>query len=188
MFVVSVAHLWVTVKEISSQTPVDAQVRSECQHQLCGTKVSTFYNWRLILVSGKWPKSPKIKIEVIMVNTSFADWRSSSMLELLKPGAPLRQFLAILPGDFNLTSNYSILTHLLSFQLYMFRCTIVRSFQRGNPAMLKKIFMWFRWFIGSKLWPNNTVNHCGYHSYKEAAAAGVSLSDSASRPSHLILW
>ena len=22
----------------------------------------------------------------------------------------------------------------------------------------KKLFMWFQWFIGSKLWPNNTVN------------------------------
>ena len=26
---------------------------------------------------------------------------------------------------------------------HMFRCTIVRSFQRANPAMLKKLFMWF---------------------------------------------
>ena len=43
----------------------------------------------------------------------------------------------------------------------MFWCTIVWSFKRANPAMLKKLSMWFQWFIGSKLWriwPNNTVN------------------------------
>ena len=25
-------------------------------------------------------------------------------------------------------------------------------------SALKKLFIWFQWFIGSKLWPNNTVN------------------------------
>ena len=39
-----------------------------------------------------------------------------------------------------------------------FWCTIVRSFQRADPTMLKNIFMWFQWFIVSELWPNNTVN------------------------------
>ena len=46
---------------------------------------------------------------------------------------------------------------LLQF-CHMFWCTIVRSFQGANPTMLKKLFMWFQLFKGSKLWPNNTVN------------------------------
>ena len=46
----------------------------------------------------------------------------------------------------------------LDWIVYMFWCTIVRSFQRANPTMLKKLFMWFQLFKGSKLWPNNTVN------------------------------
>lgn len=32
------------------------------------------------------------------------------MLELFKPGAPLRQFFAILPGEYNLALSYSIFT------------------------------------------------------------------------------
>ena len=44
--------------------------------------------------------------------------------------------------------------------LHTFWCSIVRSFQRANPAILKKIIcvVSVQWFKGSKLWPNNTVN------------------------------
>ena len=31
-------------------------------------------------------------------------------------------------------------------------------FSAQTQLCLKKLFMWFQWFIGSKLWPNNTVN------------------------------
>ena len=31
-------------------------------------------------------------------------------------------------------------------------------FSAQTQLCSKKIFMWFQWFIGSKLWPNNTVN------------------------------
>ena len=31
-------------------------------------------------------------------------------------------------------------------------------FSAQTQLCSKKLFMWFQWFIGSKLWPNNTVN------------------------------
>ena len=42
--------------------------------------------------------------------------------------------------------------------IYMFRCPINRTFERVNPTLLKKLFMWFQWIGGSKKWPNNTVD------------------------------
>ena len=32
------------------------------------------------------------------------------------------------------------------------------DFIAQNQLCSKKLFMWFQWFKGSKLWPNNTVN------------------------------
>ena len=38
-------------------------------------------------------------------------------------------------------------------------------FSAQTQLCSKKLFMWFQWFIGSKLWPNNTVNYV-YHPLK----------------------
>ena len=50
----------------------------------------------------------------------------------------------------------------ITFQFrVLFICFGAQSFvhfSAQTQLCLKKLFMWFQWFIGSKLWPNNTVN------------------------------
>ena len=83
-------------------------------------------------------------------------WKTNSKLSLTKIGSNPQER----ETDMNKCYQMKRTKSKINWTIFatMFGCPVNRTFERANPTLLKKLIIWFQWFRGSKLWPNNTVN------------------------------